>query len=68
MDSGRIAPDGNRRSNLRAGKNGVELCSDIAEELGISKALVSWHAKKLIDQCYIKKIGQKYVLFHDSVP
>jgi DNA-directed RNA polymerase specialized sigma subunit len=49
-------------------KSGVNLNADIAEELGISKALVSRHAKKLIGDNFIKKEGQQYVLSYNQHP
>ncbi|MDR2628912.1 MAG: AAA family ATPase [Puniceicoccales bacterium] len=49
-------------------KSGVDLNADIAEELGISKALVSRHAKKLIGDNFIKKEGQRYVISYDHYP
>jgi hypothetical protein len=49
-------------------KSGIDLNADIAEELGISKALVSRHAKKLINDNFIKKEGQRYVVSYDRYP
>jgi hypothetical protein len=46
-------------------KNGMELCGDIAEGLGITKMEVSRHAKRLIDQRFVKKEGHRYVLSND---
>jgi hypothetical protein len=47
--------------------DGMELCSDIAEELGVSKMEVSRCAKKLMDKGYIKKEGRGYVLSYDPM-
>jgi hypothetical protein len=47
-------------------KSGVDLNADIAEELGTSKALVSRYAKRLINDNFIKKEGQRYVLSYDQ--
>jgi predicted transcriptional regulator len=49
-------------------KSGVDSNADIADELGISKALVSRHAKKLINDNFIKKEGQRYVVSYDRYP
>jgi hypothetical protein len=49
-------------------KNGVEYCSDIAEELSIGKSLVSYYAKRLIGQNFIKKEGLRYVLSYSDSP
>jgi hypothetical protein len=43
-------------------KSGIEFNADIADELGVSKGLVSIYAKRLINDNFIKKEGQKYVL------
>lgn len=42
--------------------DGMELCSDIAEELGVSKMEVSRCAKRLMDKRRIIKEGHRYVL------
>jgi hypothetical protein len=49
-------------------KNGMEYCNDIAEELSIGKSLVSYYAKKLIGQNFIKKEGLRYVLSYSDSP
>jgi hypothetical protein len=42
--------------------DGMELCSDIAEELGVSKMEVSRCAKRLMEKGHIAKEGHRYVL------
>jgi predicted transcriptional regulator len=49
-------------------KSGIDLNADIAEELEISKALVSRHAKRLINDNFIKKEGQRYVISYNHYP
>jgi Mn-dependent DtxR family transcriptional regulator len=43
-------------------RSGLESCSDIAEELGITKGSVSEFATKLANDGLIKKQGNRYVL------
>jgi hypothetical protein len=47
-------------------KSSVDRNADIAEEFGTSKALVSRDAKRLINDNFIKKEGQRYVLSSDQ--
>jgi hypothetical protein len=43
-------------------KSGMDSNADIADELGVSKGLVSIYVKRLINDNFIKKEGQRYVL------
>jgi biotin operon repressor len=45
--------------------DGMELCSDIAEGLGINKMDVSKCAKRLMDKGFIRKEGRGYVLSYN---
>jgi predicted transcriptional regulator len=47
-------------------KSGVDSNSDIAQELDITPGMVSRYAKKLINDNFIKKEGQRYVLSYDQ--
>jgi hypothetical protein len=49
-------------------KSGIEYNADIAGELSISTATVSRYAKKLINDNFIKKEGQRYVVSYDCHP
>jgi hypothetical protein len=42
--------------------DGLESCSDIAEELGITKVMVSRHVADLIEIGMVKKRGKSYIL------
>jgi putative DNA primase/helicase len=46
-------------------KSGVESNSDIAQELNITTGMVSRYAKKLMNDNFIKKEGQRYVISYD---
>jgi predicted transcriptional regulator len=49
-------------------KSGMDSNADIADELGVSKGLVSIYVKRLINDNFIKKEGQRYVLSYDQHP
>jgi hypothetical protein len=49
-------------------KSGVESNADIAQELDITTGTVSKCAKKLINDNFIKKEGQRYVVSYDHYP
>ncbi len=42
-------------------KSGVDSNSDIAQELNITKGVVSIHVHKLVESGLIKKDGQRYI-------
>jgi DNA-binding NarL/FixJ family response regulator len=49
-------------------KSGVESNADIAQELDITTGTVSKCAKKLMNDNFIKKEGQQYVISYDHYP
>jgi hypothetical protein len=49
-------------------KSGVESNADIAQELDITTGTVSKCAKKLMNDNFIKKEGQRYVISYDHYP
>jgi len=72
-----IRPDGNRvlvtyrqADNLALFRqwieDGLDTCSDIAEEMGLSKGQVSKLAKQAEKAGWLRKVGRKYQLIHGS--